>query len=65
MPGTADPVVGVADDPPSVSVLVTVSVAFGLSASVSVALTAEASVADAVAVFDRVPEDPDAMVPAR
>ena len=55
MPGTADPVVDGADEPPSLSLLVMVKTALGPRVSVSVALTAVASVAEREAVFASVP----------
>ena len=55
VPATAEPTLEVADEPPSVSVLVMAKVALGLSVSVSVAVTVEESAAEAVTVFDNVP----------
>jgi len=55
VPGTALPVVGGTEDPPSLSVFVMANVALALRVSVSVALTVEASEAPVEAVFERVP----------
>jgi hypothetical protein len=54
-PGTAVPTDGVREDPPSLSVLVMVRVAWAPKASESVAVTVAASEALAVAVLARVP----------
>jgi hypothetical protein len=55
VPGTAEPTVGVIEDPWSLSVLVMVRLAWALKVSESVAVTEVASEAEAVAVFDSVP----------
>jgi hypothetical protein len=64
VPGTAEPVECVTDEPPSLSVLVTARLAWELRVSVSVALTVGASVAEAAAVFTYVkPVAPEGTVP--